>query len=845
MKSLYVLCTSFVFVGLLSPLLTLSARAAEPPPGIFFSEVDWGGSLRNSSDEWLELANLGGSPIDLSGWNITGAGTSSTNLTLPQGSTIPAYSTFLIANYAPSDVSTLVNQADYVTTAISLPNTKLTLSLLDTSDLVVDSLVDAGTPDYGSTTPIFSSMERNLATLTWQNPSSSINLIDATQLGSPGFVQPVVAAPLTTTGPIPDPALIVEPVIAPIPEPIINTLVSPEPVVTESITTSPEYPPPAMEGPADVLPAEPTPDFIITDTLTPMPVVTDPILIPEPVVLTEPSAASTDIIVIPTDPIITIEVQAIPPELIVDTPATDQNSIVEASTITETPILTTTEPIIDSAPIVAAPIAEPISEPILETIVTTPILDSPVIAEPSITPIIPESITESTTPPLSQPATQPSLMPLVLNEFLPSPSTGFDEWVEVYNPNPVDVELSGYSITDASGQVTAFTDTILAGGYQTILNPSGKLNNDGDTLNLFDASGQLVDTVSYGTSFLAAPKHDASLSRTGDAWLLSTTPTPGSSNSIISEVSPAVEPPVIVELSQSSTLTTSALSGDTNPITNQSGTAVKLAPVTTTSINASSTTKQITAPKLTVTKTSVTKVATKATTKKKSTKVSKAPQLITTLTGVADNILVTYQGTIIATPGTFGKQIAFINGATLYMDNADWPALALGDIITITGITSTANGEQRIKLSNASAITITGNAELTSSTDLSASTEPSLITVHGTVVTRNGSKLTLKVDGHDVIIDAYKTTGIIWSSLTSSELTITGILRHLGNEDVLMPRTTADVVEDHSAAISAAANTKHSTPIPLKPLAGGGLVASSLGAFGYWFTKSRTLIPSV
>lgn len=830
---MYALCTSLIFIGLLSPLLTLSTRAAESP-GVVLSEVAWGGSLRGAADEWLELANPGGNSVDLSGWSVTGAGTSGSNLTLPSGSTIPAYGTFLIANYAPGSLSTLVNQADYVTTAVSLPNTKLTLSLLDASGLVVDSLVDAGTPDYGSTTPIFSSTERNLSTLFWQNSNSSSNLLDTTQLGSPGL-----AAIL-----IPVQVPIVESVIEPITEPVIETvtelistavpdpLITDEPVVTSQTTSQNSAPNIEVTNPV----SEPSsPDFTITDTITPSIDITDPIAI------LEPSQSSPDISATPVDPIIvnTEPIIAKPP---VETPVLDS-----AATIAETPIATpaivetliiTPEPIIES-PIISEPIpiVESTLEPAIESITPEP--------SQSLTPI-----SQATHSPIELSSTQP-ISNLVLTELLPSPSTGFDEWIEVFNPNTVDMDVTNWSITDASGKATKLTGTILAGNYQTIINPSGKLNNDGDTVNLVDATGQIVDSVTYGTVSLAAPKHDVSLSRSGDTWLVSTIPTPGTENSINVAI-PTLTTTEVLTITESIAVPEPSL--NSTPITEEVNSAIGLSSTAQPNLNTnqqpivnlpstsskSSVPSNSTSKKVIVTKTNTTKSLTK-----KTIKTNKKPQLITSLSDIADNTLVTYQGTVIATPGTFNKQLAVISGAMLYMNSADWPTLTLGDVITVTGLTSTAGGEQRIKLTGASAITITGHHELIPTTNLGSATEPSLVTIHGTVVTRNGSKLTLKVNGQDLTVDAYKTTGIIWSSLTSSELTITGILRHLKNEDILMPRSQTDVIQDQVATISAATNTKHSTSIPLKPLAGGGLVASSLGALGYWFIKSRTLIPAV
>ncbi len=755
MKSLYVILTSCLLTGLLSPLLTLPASAANTPR-VLLSEVGWGGSRLSTADEYLELANGGGDGIDLSGWQITGAGSSGASLTLPSGSIIPSYSTFLIANYAPGTSSTLAVKADYVTTAISLPNSKLTLTLLDSSGLTVDSLVDAGTPDFGSTSPIYSSMERNLETLAWQSALTSQNLTDATQLGTPGFANIAIPSPVVA---VPE---IVEPVVEPTPT-ITPDVIAETPIISDVVET------PIIEpSQSSTLTADPTtelssaPDFIIDDTQT-------------PIVTTEPT---------------------------IDPPVID-----------ETPI--TPAVVVDPSTIIAEPVAE------------TPFIDSPIIDKP-ITEAI--SVPAPTTPLPSYAPTPPSSGHIVLSEFLPSPSTGFDEWVEIYNADSTDIDVSAWHISDASGKQTSLTGTLAAGAYQTIVNPSGKLNNDGDTINLLDATGNLIDSVTYGTTAIPAPKHDVSLSFSDNTWLISDTATPGAANlvTITPATTEVTSDPVIID------------EPNITPIVNSN---IDESPVPSTpSIPTSTTTTTSTVVKLAATSASP---SSKTTTKKSVSKSTSTKKTSSTKAAAkTKSSIVTLSGTVIATPGTFGKQLAFISGTELYLNKADWPTLALGDVITVSGTYSTSRGEQRLKLTNANSITLIGHADVTSGslTDAAAST---LVTVHGTVVTRNGSKLALLVDGQNISVEAYKTSGLIWSKLTSSDLIITGVLRHINNEDILMPRNQADVVEDHDAVISAAAVTQHSNPLPLKPIAGGGLVMSTLGSLGYWFKKSKTLIPSV
>lgn len=106
---------------------------------------------------------------------------------------------------------------------------------------------------------------------------------------------------------------------------------------------------------------------------------------------------------------------------------------------------------------------------------------------------------------------------LVVNEihYNPADAQGSDteyEFVELYNVGATAVNLAGFSLADgigytfpagasiASGEhiVVAKTAATYAGkGYQVFEWSTGDLSNGGETLNLTDSSGSLVDTVSY------------------------------------------------------------------------------------------------------------------------------------------------------------------------------------------------------------------------------------------------------------------------------------------------------------------------------------------------------------
>ena len=50
-----------------------TAVSAANPGNVIISEVAWGGTTANASDEWIELFNNTTSPIDLTNWTLNDA----------------------------------------------------------------------------------------------------------------------------------------------------------------------------------------------------------------------------------------------------------------------------------------------------------------------------------------------------------------------------------------------------------------------------------------------------------------------------------------------------------------------------------------------------------------------------------------------------------------------------------------------------------------------------------------------------------------------------------------------------------------------------------------------------
>ena len=147
--------------------------------------------------------------------------------------------------------------------------------------------------------------------------------------------------------------------------------------------------------------------------------------------------------------------------------------------------------------------------------------------------------------PLEEP--KPIIYPseIIINEILPSP-TGPDEieeWIEIFNQNSFEVDLSDWKIEDVSGKITTFVfpkgTKIGARAFLVFFRPITKitLNNDGDGLNLIWPEGKVVDSVNYEK----APRGQ-SYNRVDSKWVWSSILTPGSLNIIPTQETEKTKP---------------------------------------------------------------------------------------------------------------------------------------------------------------------------------------------------------------------------------------------------------------------------------------------------------------
>ncbi|MFH0928719.1 MAG: lamin tail domain-containing protein [bacterium] len=453
-----ILAVSIALSLCLVNLLPLTAQASTPI--VVISEVAWAGSSLNDADEWLELANLTNAEIDLTNWSIEGAKTGKLTLVLP-ALTIGARQTLLVSNYAMGDPnSALAIEPEFVTTALSLPNSGLSLKLLDASGALMDEVIGNSLGASGTSKASMERISLGFEKADWRTATEAVNLAaSGSDLGTPGVSK------------------------------VIPALVVPEP--------SP-----------DPNPITPEPDP------TPIPTISDPAPAP------------------PSDPVE-------PPAPIESSPAVDPVIVADPPLPALTSLPATLDATTDSSPIFSEFLSAPTADTGADDTNTDPTPEIQLISlpeQPAPAPVIVVQAAPMTTaytvdhPPVAPPGYQPG--EIVINEFMSAPVEE-SEWIELRSRLPDARDLNGYWVTDATGKKTELTGIITAYSYYWFENPKGKLNNGGDTINLFAPDGTLIDQVVYGPGGIPAPKAGQVEAREdlfASTFALSTIPSPGAEN---------------------------------------------------------------------------------------------------------------------------------------------------------------------------------------------------------------------------------------------------------------------------------------------------------------------------
>lgn len=122
---------------------------------------------------------------------------------------------------------------------------------------------------------------------------------------------------------------------------------------------------------------------------------------------------------------------------------------------------------------------------------------------------------------------------IIFNELLPSPKgpDSENEWIEIFNKNDFEVNLSDWQITDTKGTTKIFTfkkgQTIKANEYLLLSRGETKitLNNSGDGLQLLNPLKEIIDSIDYENA-----ENKKSLSLIKGSWIWNSELTPGMRN---------------------------------------------------------------------------------------------------------------------------------------------------------------------------------------------------------------------------------------------------------------------------------------------------------------------------
>lgn len=755
---LFVACT----FATLSPLRTY----AQNLPHIVISEIQWGGSALSTADEWIELANISSETIDISGWTLTGV--SSGVITLPAETLLAEHTTYLIANYDAGDVkSVLAVHPDLVTASVSVPNSDIAIRLVNSAGEEVDSYVDAGAPDVGSSSPHVSA-ERNLSDGTWFAASEALGVTTPETLGTPGTILLPIVEEIPGDVAVPlDEAIEIEPITDPSPE-----------SVEASSPVNEEASEPELEQALELDLSPPEEGVVIELALS------------EPV---EPEVA-TEIITLIAPLVPEIVTEAVVPIAIEET--------------------------------------EPEEPPMQESSSDETSLAPPVVTTVTL-----------------------DYSPLRVTEFLSSPLEG-GEWVELWNSGDSKLLLDGLTLTDASGKTTSLSGTIHANSYVLVENPAGKLNNTQDTITLTLPDGQILMTLVYGTDAFPAPKKGASAGVCDDGWRTDLVPSPAQENPC---------PTTILEPSSYDQSTTStdvdgsrAASGD--PSATQ-GDLPREERADSQSTSFTSVATSVITDALPSYVDGSSFVSNSSQTQTRSSVAKKAPSKNTVLSVTLDELDALPSGqhvqvtaVLAVAPGIFGKRVAYLNGVQLYFHAAEWPELAPGTLVQVTGVWDVDTDSRRIKISDAADIVVLGTQALVPIPlhDISASNSGDLLaTASGTLLRKEGDVFIFSArDGNEFRVEDVAKTGALGALRAGDAATIVGMLLARDGVWILAPRTDHDAViinettfTSHSEATSGSlvSHDTHVSSSPSAPLVGGGILASSVSALGYWFIRSRKI----
>lgn len=780
--------------------LPLSAIAAASTAQVVISEVAWAGSASSNADEYLELQNLEGKSIDLGGWSIEGAGVSGAALTLPSGATITAGGVYLISNYDAVH-STLSVTPDLVTTTISLSNSALKLVLKDASGVIADTVGEGKTPTAGSSKVPFASMIHTSDG--WATASTTKNFdTESDQLGTPGIADLAVAVP--------------EVVIVPISEPAVDLAVDSE--------TSP---------------------------------------VEEVVSITTEEANIADIV----EQAVLEEFEAT--EVLVDNAPEDEPAV-------EAPI--------ENAPIdeVSTTASYAIGDLLINEVVSNPESGNEwvEIYNPydNVIPLDDWKLTEAG-------GTSVSLQGLIGEEslivvefknklnnggdtvMLSDPSGAIIDDVRFGAEGSVEAPSKGESIARDDQNDFAITLTPTRGEENQINEPvveekvTTKTNTTEKTVNASAATDQPTNNCSLAdgltiiklfpdpttdeeTDEFIALENVSDETLCLDGWTLSDAVKTYKLEGTLGAHLRLELPRPVTKIALNNT------SGEEVNLANSAGEIINKITYEKAEEDAIYTlldgqwqwqSVRVGAEQAPV-QCDDTESGSDAEVEGgdgSTSDVTKTPKKTSTESR-------TLEGVVIATPGTFGDQIMYVDGLQLYQYSGDFPAVEVGDVVRVSGVPSTSHGEARLKVASADKVVVVGKEsaepeEITLNEATGAIGR--LVKVEGVVTRRSGDRLTLEKNGDVITVIAKDGTDVSFSGMVlGTTLAVTGVVSTYDGSTRLLPRSTEDIETTEQVSASDGPADTRPSGAPTAGIGLAGITTSAVGARAWWHRRKKKQI---
>ncbi|MCK5459945.1 lamin tail domain-containing protein [Candidatus Parcubacteria bacterium] len=328
---------------------------------------------------------------------------------------------------------------------------------------------------------------------------------------------------------------------------------------------------------------------------------------------------------------------------------------------------------------------------------------------------------------------------ILISEIFPNPAgTDNNEFIELFNPNGIDIDLSGWQLDDSEKGSKIWQipqNTIIASdGYLAFFKEQTKLtlNNSSDSVRLADPSGEIAAQIDYNKSVEGA-SYCADLYNSGWYWTYNLTPNEENESDAI-----------YARTENNSQYVEYEIEAQNN---------------------------------------------------KKNVKIIDVLEI----NKCCDGDLIETTGVVAAEPGILGKQIFYLNGAQIYMYKQDFPDLKVGDVVVLTGEISITSNQPKIKIKNKEDIFPLSQQEklipiYLPIEDAGENFISQLIILNGEIVEKKGNTVWIDDGTGEIIIYINKYTNIDLKQFKEGDfIEIIGMLNAIKDGFRLLPRYQNDI----------------------------------------------------